>query len=247
MADQKLTDIKKLVSATVVLSFYAAFKFSKADATVTIKSVFEKLKAGFNNLSAEVTTPPTPQQLVGFIFKILTAVANLTPNITLQELESLALNIYTAVTGGSAIDFALIWGEVSDLLHGKVTGTLQKVDIETDTQLLIDGFVGVFAFGLSKIKDVNAAQLVDQVLADLAAGLDSIDESNPPSDQDALHAVYDSLDSIDDFWGNKTFDVIKNSFEKIAKLLFGNASSVQIWWQLFISGLQVKHALKKAA
>ena len=241
---QQSTDVKKLTSAAIVIAFFAAFKFSKADATVTIKSVFEKMKAGFANLSAEVATPPTPQELVGYIFKILAAVANLTPSVTFQELEGLAFNIYTAVTGGSAVDFALIWNEVKDLLHGKLTGTLQVVDIEGDTQLLIDGFVGTFAFGLSKIKDANAAQIVDEVVADIAAGLDSIDENTPPTEQQALQGLYDLLDAIDDFWGNKPFDTVKNIFEKLAKLVFGNASSVQIWWELFVGGIQAKHALK---
>ena len=201
MTDKQQADVKKLTAATVVIAFFAAFKFSKADSTVTVKSILEKLKAGFAGLSAQLATPPTPQQLAVAIFKILTAVANVTPNITFQELEGLAFNIFTAITGGSTIDFALVWGEVKDLLHGKVDGTLQAINIEGDTQLLIDGFVGTFAFGLSKITDANAAQFVDEVLADLSASLDSIDEANPPTEQNALQAVYDILDAIDDFWG----------------------------------------------
>jgi hypothetical protein len=225
------TDIKKMVQAVVLLTAFGASKLSKATQAVAIQTTFDNLKAAFKLI--DPANPPTKEQLIQAIFKVLSASANLTSNKAVQDLESLAQQIYSIITGNpqGTVDFLTIVADIKALFHGKVSGVpAAPLDAANDAKLLEEGLVVIVAYILAQLPQ-NAEQTAAEVIAAITAGLDSFDQATAITNEQAMTALFHVLEAIADLSGNHSVLVIEQLFEKIYGIIGGTQGNFVKWFE----------------
>ena len=241
-------DIDKLTNGVVKISAYTAQKLAAANSQTTVQTVFAGLKTSFAGI--QVGTVVSTNDLVGGIFKVLSAGANLSQNLTIQAIENVAQDIYASFNGGSLDGFLTLWPEIEGLFQGKVTGTttaVAPINIVADETLLEQGFATILAFALQQAKQNNVTTTIEEVIAGITAGLNAIDQTVALTEADFTTGLYDTLEAIADFTQNSTVENIEALFEKVWGIVTGGGSGFVNFFKTLVVGIQIKKALKAAA
>lgn len=239
------TDIKKLSSGTVTLAFYAAFKLSKASQTKTLNEILEGFKTTFNKLAEGAITPPTAGEMTKAVFKVAYGIGNAGHIVALEELEIIAQEIYDSFTGGNPADFATIFNEIKDLVHGRVDVD-PAVNVDADITMIEEGLATILSFGLSKIKDDNAKAIIASVFTDMNLAFSTIDANNPPADTDATNGLFDMLDATGDLSQNKKVISVFSIVKTVFKIIVGPQGAFIKFWQGLVQAGKLSTALKAA-
>lgn len=238
-------DIEKLTNGVVKISAYAAQKLAAANSQTTVQTVFAGLKTSFAGI--QVGTVVSTNDLVGGIFKVLSAGANLSQNLTIEAIENVAQDIYASFNGGSLDGFLTLWPEIEGLFQGKTAGSVPPVNIVADETLLEQGFATILAFALQQAKQNNVTTTIEEVIAGITAGLNAIDPTVALTEADFTTGLYDTLEAIADFSGNATVEQIEALFEKVWNIVTGGGSGFVNFFKTLVVGIQIKKALKAAA
>ena len=239
------SDIVKLTNGVVKISAYAAQKLAAANSQTTVQTVFAGLKTSFAGI--QVGTTVATNDLVAAIFKVLTAGANISQNLTIEAIEGVAQDIYSAFNGGSLDGFLTLWPEIAGLFQGKVAGTVAPINLVADETLLEQGFATILAFALQQAKQNNVTTTIEEVIAGITAGLNAIDPTVALTEADFTTGLYDTLEAIADFTQNTAVENIEALFEKVWNIVTGGGSGFVNFFKTLVVGIQIKKALKEAA
>jgi len=240
-------DIKKITDAIVKLSAYGAQKLAKGTAgtAIAIETTFANLKTGFQAIKPG--TAYTPKQLALFIFQILSGIADLSKNLYVQDLESLAKQLYTIFTGGQG-DFAEVWTDIQNLWNGKLKGLpAAEPNTALDASNLEQGVIGIFGYIISKLPAGTPQGDIDAIIAGICSGLDAVDPNVQISDDEAVSALYEVLDAIADLTGSHTPLAIEQILQKIWGLVNGNQSSFVKFFESISVAIEAKRLAKQAS
>jgi len=239
-------DIQKITDAGTKISIFGAQKLAKASKQPDLVGTLTKIKAAISQLNGEGTV--TKDQLVTAIFQILSAGADLSKSLYVQDLESLANQLYLIVTGGGG-NFGTVWADIQLLYNGKLKGLPSaEPNIEADAQALETGLITVLGYLLQNLKLSGAVEAdIASVVAGITSGIDAFDATVEITTDVAVAALYEVLEAIADLTGSHTPLAIEQLLQKIYQIIEGNQSNFVKFFQSI--GVQIQAAIlaKKAA
>ena len=230
----QVNDLSLIEKAAVRLAFYGAAKL-EAKSSATQVAVLAQLKTAFKaiNLSA----PPAIADVMLAIISFLKALANITQTHTVQAVEVLFGDIYSAFTTGS-VSFSTVWADVRNLFSGAASGQVDPKDVTTDVDLFISSLCTLVAWGLSKLSG-NALDVANASIANIIAGLDTADTV---TDQDALTEIFNILDASADLSNNPAVVNVEKFLKSVFTVLTGSENK----FEEFISAIRLTIQAKKA-
>lgn len=238
-------DIKKLTDAGVKLAIFGAQKLATASEQQPMNETLAKVKAAISQLNGEGTV--TKDQLVVAIFQILSAGADLSKSLYVQDLESLANQIYLIVTGNGG-DFGTVWTDIQNLYNGKLKGLpAAEPNVAADALALETGLVTVLGYILQNLKLSGAAEEdIKAVIEGITTGIDAYDATVAITTDVAVGCLYEVLEAIADLTGSHTPLAIEQLLQKIYSIIEGNQSNFVKFFQSIGVEIQAAILAKKA-
>lgn len=239
-------DIKKISAAVVTLALFGAQKLSKAAQAIPIATTFENLKAGFDSITPGAMY--STDQIAVAIFKILSAVADISKSLYVQDLESLAKDLYTIFTGGQGADFATVWTEIQNLFNGKLKGQAAKEpDTTADAAALESGLVTLVGYIISKLPASTPVVDINALLSGIKEGMDAAFPDVAITNDVAMEAIYEVLDAVADLTGSQTPLSIETILRKIYALVNSDVNSFFKFFQGIGVAIEARRLAKQAA
>ena len=238
-------DIQKFSDAAVKLSVFGAQRLAKANEQQTLSATLATIKTAITALNGEGTI--TKDQLATAIFQILSAGADLSKSLYVQDLENLANQLYLIITGGGG-NFATVWSDIQNLYNGKLKGLPSaEPNIAADAQALETGLITVLGYVLQNLKLAGSTEDdIKSVLAGITSGIDAFDTTVEITTDIAVGAVYEVLEGIADLTGSATPLAIEQLLKKIYAIVEGDQSNFIKFFQSI--GLSIEaHKLAKQA
>ena len=241
LTTQQQTDVNNITQATTKLAFYGAGKLAK-NGTTTEQAVLAQLQTSFKAIN--LAQPPTLLMLFLAVISFLKALANITKNLTVQAIEQLCGDAYSAIfTPASGVTFLTVWADVRNLFSGGASGLVAAVDVTSDIDLFISSLTTMLCYALSKLSGIA----MDEAQAAVANIILALDGADTVTDQEAAGFVFEIVDAGADLSNNTEVILVDKFLHTLYNIFTGNGNQLTNFIDAIKLKIQAKKAAKEAA